>query len=64
MRLRIGHRCVQLNVGYGAAIVREMNPNEANRVLDIDTLSPFASRTLMATATDPGATKRGSYKIR
>ena len=33
VRLRIGDHRVQLNVGEGAVIVREMRPNEVNAVL-------------------------------
>jgi uncharacterized glyoxalase superfamily protein PhnB len=33
VRLRIGNHRVQLNVGNGAVIVREMRPNEANAAL-------------------------------
>jgi uncharacterized glyoxalase superfamily protein PhnB len=33
VRLRIGNHRVQLNVGDGAVIVREMRPNEINTVL-------------------------------
>jgi uncharacterized glyoxalase superfamily protein PhnB len=33
VRLRIGNHRVQLNVGDGAVIVREMRPNEANAAL-------------------------------
>jgi len=33
VRLRIGSHRVQLNVGDGAVIVREMRPNELNAVL-------------------------------
>jgi len=33
VRLRIGNHRVQLNVGDGAVIVREMRPNELNAVL-------------------------------
>ena len=35
VRLRIGSHRVQLNVGEGAVIVREMRANEANAVLDV-----------------------------
>jgi uncharacterized glyoxalase superfamily protein PhnB len=35
VRLRIGDHRVQLNVGDGAVIVREMRPNEANAVLGV-----------------------------
>jgi uncharacterized glyoxalase superfamily protein PhnB len=33
VRLRIGNHRVQLNVGDGAVIVRELHPNEVNRAL-------------------------------
>lgn len=35
VRLRIGNHRVQLNVGDGAVIVREMRPNELNAVLGL-----------------------------
>jgi uncharacterized glyoxalase superfamily protein PhnB len=35
VRMRIGNHRVQLNVGDGAVIVREMRPNEANAPLGI-----------------------------
>ncbi len=35
VRLRIGNHRVQLNVGDGAVIVREMRPNEMNAVLGL-----------------------------
>jgi uncharacterized glyoxalase superfamily protein PhnB len=35
VRLRIGSHRVQLNVGDGAVIVREMRPNEVNAKLDL-----------------------------
>ncbi|HZU26727.1 MAG TPA: VOC family protein [Bryobacteraceae bacterium] len=35
VRLRIGHHRVQLNVGDGAVIVREMRPNEVNAALGL-----------------------------
>ncbi len=35
VRLRIGDHRVQLNVGDGAVIVREMRPNEVNAVLGV-----------------------------
>ncbi len=35
VRLRIGDHRVQLNVGDGAVIVREMRPNEANETLGV-----------------------------
>jgi uncharacterized glyoxalase superfamily protein PhnB len=35
VRLRVGNHRVQLNVGDGAVIVREMRPNEVHGALDI-----------------------------
>src|ERR1035438_4770242 len=64
VRLRIGNHRVQLNVGDGAVIVREMRPNEVNAALVWDTRSPFVLRTPMPTAIGPKITGRESHKSR
>ena len=58
VRLRIANHRVQMNVGDGAVIVRELHANEVDAPLAWDTRSQFASTTPMPTANAPGSTAR------
>ena len=62
VRVRVGNHRVQLNVGDGAVIVREMRLNEVNAVLGMGHSVTF--RVEDADAHCNRATGRGSHKSR
>src|SRR5579863_2373124 len=64
VRLRVGDHRVQLNVGDGAVIVREMRPNEVNAPLGVGHSVTIRVRASTPTAAGPRSTERGSHKSR